>query len=75
MLTVNLDPLIPKKLCQWNKKYFFASSVIHELHMMPDSEIHHRYMSKIHQSSSLFSFYPNDKLTKYNTNMKEFTPE
>ncbi len=63
-------PVVPKKLPQWDTKYFLASSVLHELYVTPDSEIHHKDVSKIYQSSSLFSCYPLDEFTQYNTNMK-----
>ncbi len=66
-------PVIPKKQPQWNTKYCLASSVLHELYMMPDSEIHHMDVNEIHQSSLLFSCYPLDKFTQYNKKMKERT--
>ncbi len=67
------DPVVPKKPPQWNTKYCIVSRVLHELEMMPDSEFHHMDMSKIHQSSSLFSCYPFDKFTQYITKVKEHT--
>ncbi len=53
---------------QWNTQICLPSSVLHELYMMPDWEIHHIDMSKILQSSYLIG-----KFNRCNTKMKHCT--